>query len=244
MPLASLLGPGLGDSLQQHTLAALVALFGAGLLTSLSPCIYPMIPITAGIITGSGGGSGDGAATSRKRVVGRTLMYVLGLSLFYALLGLFAGLTGSLFGSVASNPWVRFAVANLLLVFALALLDVFPVNAPQRLAAWAGGLAGGSYPAVFLLGATSGIVAAPCGAPAFAAVLTWVAATHSGALGFAYLFVFSLGMTAVLAVVGIFSGLMAGLPRPGPWMGWIKRLAAVVLLLMAEYYLVQMGKSL
>ncbi|HKE91088.1 MAG TPA: cytochrome c biogenesis protein CcdA, partial [Gemmatimonadales bacterium] len=119
-----------------------------------------------------------------------------------------------------------------------------PVNVPQRLAGWAGGLSGGSYPAVFLLGATSGIVAAPCGAPAFAAVLTWVAATRSGVLGFVYLFVFSLGMTAVLAAAGLFSGLLTVLPKPGPWMEWIKRLSAVVLLLVAEYYLIQVGKTL
>lgn len=230
MPTASL----------EHPVAALVALFGAGLLTSLSPCIFPMIPITVGIVSGS---SASGA-TPRSRVVGRTLTYVLGLALFYAIMGLAAGLTGTLFGTVASNPYVRIGIANLLVLFALALLDVFPVNVPQRLASWAAGLSGGSYPAVFLLGATSGIVAAPCGAPAFAAVLTWVAATRSGVLGFVYLFVFSLGMTAVLAAAGLFSGLLTVLPKPGPWMEWIKRLSAVVLLLVAEYYLIQVGKTL
>lgn len=238
--LLALPGPGLGVSLQNHPLAALVTLFGAGVLTSLSPCIFPMIPITAGIISGTSGAG----PSPRRRVMGRTLVYVLGLALFYAVMGLVAGLTGTLFGTVASNLWVRLAVANLLVLYALALLDVFPVNAPQRLAAWAAGLSGGSYPAVFLLGATSGIVAAPCGAPAFAVVLTWVAATHSGVLGFLYLFVFSLGMTVLLAAVGIFSGLAAVLPKPGPWMVWIKRLSGVVLLLVAEYYLVQVGKTL
>jgi cytochrome c-type biogenesis protein len=223
-----------------HPVAALIGLFSAGLLTSLSPCIFPMIPITVGIISGSSAGG----ASPRSRVVGRTLTYVLGLALLYALMGLVAGLTGTLFGTVASNPYVRIGIANLLVLFALALLDVFPVNVPQRLATWAAGLSGGSYPAVFLLGATSGIVAAPCGAPAFAAVLTWVAATHSGVLGFVYLFVFSLGMTAVLAAVGLFSGLLTVLPKPGPWMAWIKRLSAVVLLLVAEYYLIQVGKTL
>jgi cytochrome c-type biogenesis protein len=239
MPLADLLPSGLTASLDRHPLAALVALFGAGVLTSLSHRISPMIPITAGLITGS-----TRAGASRRRVVGLTLTYILGLALLYATLGLVAGLTGTLFGTVSANPWVEFAVGNLLLLFALALLDVFPVNAPRRLAAWAGGLAGGSYPAAFLLGATSGIVAAPCGAPAFAAVLTWVAATHSGVLGFVYLFVFSLGMTVILAAVGLFSGTVTSLPRPGPWMVWIKRVAAAVLLLMAEYYFVQMGKGL
>jgi thiol:disulfide interchange protein DsbD len=239
MPIALLTLSGLSDSLQHHPLAAVGLLFAAGLVTSLSPCIWPMIPITVGLLGGTAR-----ADAPRSRVVGLTLSYILGLALFYSFLGLLAGLTGTLFGTVSSNPWVRLAVGNLLIVFALAMLDVIPLRAPQRLTAWAGGLGGGSYPAVFLLGATSGIVAAPCGAPAFGAVLTWVATTRSGVLGFFYLFVFSLGMTAVLAVVGLFSGTLAALPKPGPWMVWIKRAAAVVLLLVAEYYFIELGKTL
>ena len=239
MPLAFVVMSGLGESLQQRPLLALVTLFGAGLATSLSPCIWPMIPITVGVIGGSAG-----ATPPRRRLAGLTLTYVLGLALFYAVLGLAAGLTGSLFGSVAANPWVLFAMGNLLLVFALAQLDVIPVLVPARLAAWAAGLGGGSYPAAFLLGATSGIVAAPCGAPAFAAVLTWVATSRSGVLGFLYLFTFSLGMTAVLVLVGFFSGTLRALPKPGPWMTWVKRAAGVVLLAAAEYYFIQVGKGL
>jgi len=239
MPIALLALSGLSDSLQHHPLAAVGLLFAAGLVTSLSPCIWPMIPITIGLL----GGTARSDAP-RSRVVGLTLTYILGVALFYSLLGLLAGLTGTLFGTVSSNPWVRFAVGNLLIVFALAMLDVIPIRVPQRLAAWAGGLGGGSYPAVFLLGATSGIVAAPCGAPAFGVVLTWVATTGSGILGFFYLFVFSLGMTAVLAVVGLFSGTLAALPKSGPWMVWTQRAAAVVLLLVAEYYFIQLGKTL
>jgi thiol:disulfide interchange protein DsbD len=239
MPLAFLIASGLGDSLQHNPLLALATLFGAGLATSLSPCVWPLIPISAGLIGGSAR-----AAAPRGRIVGLTLAYVLGVGLFYSVLGLLAGLTGSLFGTVASNPWVLFAMGNLLLVFALAQLDVIPVVVPRRLATWAGGLSGGSYPAAFLLGATSGIVAAPCGAPAFAAVLTWVAKTGSGVLGFLYLFAFSIGMTAVLALAGVFSGILTKLPKPGPWMRWIKRAAGGVLLVMAEYYFVQVGKGL
>lgn len=215
----------------QRPALAIAVLFGAGVLTSLTPCIYPMIPITAAIITG-----GTGEKRSRGRVLGLTLTYVVGLALVYALLGLLAGMTGTLFGTVASNPWARFATASLLLVFGLAMLDVIPVVAPRRLAAWAGRLGGGSYPGVFLLGATSGIVAAPCGAPAFAAVLTWVATTQSAALGFAYLFVFSLGMTTLLVAVGLFSGVATILPRSGRWLVWSKRLAGVLILSMAGYY--------
>jgi cytochrome c-type biogenesis protein len=227
----------LRDILHQNPLVAAALLFAAGVATSLTPCVFPMIPVTAGIISGSARRDAP-----RRRIVGLTVSYVLGLALFYALLGLVAGLSGTLFGIVASNPWVRFAVGNLLLLFGLAMLEVFPVAAPRRLLSWVGTLSGGSYPAVFLLGATSGIVAAPCGAPAFAAVLTWVSTTRSGLLGFVYLFVFSLGMSVVLLGVGLFAGLAAVLPKPGPWLAWIKRGAGVVLLLMAEYYFIQAGQ--
>jgi cytochrome c-type biogenesis protein len=227
---------GLSTSLHDRPLWAIATLFVAGLATSLTPCIYPMIPITAGVIAGA-----STTRPSRARTVALTLTYVAGLALLYATLGLLAGLSGTLFGTVSSSPWARFAIGNLLLLLALAMLDVIPVASPGRLAAWAAGLGGGSYPGVFVLGATSGIVAAPCGAPAFAAVLTWVAATRSGVLGFLYLVVFSLGMTAILVLVGLFSGALTALPRSGRWMEWIKRGAGVVLLGMAEYYFIQMG---
>jgi len=225
-----------GPLLHQHPLAALGALFLAGIATSFTPCIYPMIPITVGILCGGAAGRG------RLRTLGLSLTYATGLALLYAILGLAAGLSGSLFGTVSSSWWARAIVGNLLLVFALGMLDVIPVSAPARLVSWAGGLSGGSYPAVFVMGATSGIVAAPCGAPAFAAVLTWVAATRSGILGFAYLFVFALGMTALLVVAGLFSGRLAALPRSGRWLEWIKRGAGVVLLGMAEYYFILAGQ--
>src|SRR5213596_619440 len=230
---------GLADALTHRPLIALVTLFGAGLVTSLTPCIYPMIPITVGILSGTSAGQPSRARTTRL-----TLAYVTGLALFYAILGLIAGLSGSLFGTVSASPWARFAIGNLLLVFALAMFDVIPVSAPQRLMRWATGLGGGSYPAVFLLGATSGIVAAPCGAPAFAVVLTWVGATHSAVAGFFYLFVFSLGMTVLLVGVGLFSGLGVSLPKAGAWMVWIKKAAGVVLIGVAEYYFIQVGKTL
>jgi len=239
MPHIAAVLAGLSQTFHGGPLVAIPALFVAGLATSLTPCIYPMIPITVGVIGGSGA-----PGRSRARTVGLTLTYAAGLALLYATLGLVAGLSGTLFGTVSANPWARFALGNLLLLLALAMLDVIPVAAPNRLVAWAGRLGGGSYPAVFLMGATSGIVAAPCGAPAFAAVLTWVAATRSGVLGFFYLFVFSLGMTAILVLVGLFSGLCTTLPRAGRWMEWIKKGAAVVLLGMAEYYFIQMGQVL
>jgi thiol:disulfide interchange protein DsbD len=227
---------GLTGALEHSPFAALATLFGAGVLTSLTPCVYPMIPITAGVIVGTAGED-----ASRWRTVTLTLTYIGGLALLYALMGLLAGLSGSLFGTVAANPWTRFAIGNVLLVFALVMLDVIPVRVPARVSNWVGGLKGGSYPAVFALGATSGIVAAPCGAPAFAVVLTWVSTTQSAILGFVYLFVFSLGMTVLLLAVGIFSGVLVLLPRSGAWMVWAKRVAGIIMLGMAQYYFIQMG---
>jgi cytochrome c-type biogenesis protein len=229
----------LESTLQEQPLTALLVLFGAGLATSLTPCVYPMIPITAGILGGAGS-----SRRSRGRTAMLTGVYVLGLALVYSALGLLAGLTGTLFGTVSSNPWAYFIMGNLLLVFGLALLGVFTVNAPARLASWAGRLAGDSVGGVFALGATSGLVAAPCGAPAFAAVLTFVSTTGSAWLGFVYLFVFSLGLTALLIAVGLFSGTLAALPRAGRWTLWIKRAGGVLLLVMAEYYFVKMGTVL
>ena len=233
------LGAGLETTLRDQPLLALVVLFGAGLATSLTPCVYPMIPITAGILGGAGS-----ARRSRGRTLLLTVVYVLGLALVYASLGLLAGLSGTLFGTVSSSPWALFIMGNLLLVFGLALLDVFTVNAPAGIAAWTRRLAGDSVGGVFALGATSGLVAAPCGAPAFAAVLTFVSTTGSAMLGFLYLFVFSIGLTALLIAVGLFSGSLAALPRAGKWTLWIKRLGGVLLLGMAEYYFVRMGSVL
>lgn len=227
---------GLDTTLREQPLVALPLLFGAGLATSLTPCVYPMIPITAGVLGGAGA-----VTRSRGRTAAMTLAYVAGLALVYSLLGLLAGLTGTLFGTVSSSPWAYFVMANLLLLFGLALLDVVPVTAPRRLVERAARLTGDSVGAVFAMGAASGLVAAPCGAPAFAAVLTFVAATGSAAMGLLYLFVFSLGLTALLVVVGLFSGTLASLPRPGRWTVWVKRAGGVVLIGMAEYYLVRMG---
>jgi len=227
----------IADTLHRAPLAALPLLFAAGVATSLTPCIYPMIPITAGVLGGAGA-----VGRSRRRTVMVTLVYVLGLSLVYALLGLIAGLTGTLFGTISANRWSNLAFGNLLLLAALAMFDVIPLRAPTRIVAWAARLGADSLGGAFLMGATSGLVAAPCGAPAFAAVLTWVAATQSAIWGFVCLFVFSLGMTAVLVVVGLVSGTIAAMPRSGTWMIWIKRAAGTLMLVMAEYYFVKAGQ--
>lgn len=230
---------GLTEALSSSPVLALGAMFGAGVLTSLTPCVYPMIPITSAVIAGTAR-----EEQPKSRTIGLTLTYAVGLATLYALLGALAGLSGQLFGTVSASPWARIAIGNLLVLFALAMVDVIPVPVPRKLLERAARTEGGSYGAVFVMGAMSGVVAAPCGAPAFAVVLTWVAATGAGLMGFVYLFVFSLGMTALLVAVGLFSGSVALLPRSGGWMVWIKRVAALIMLGMAEYYFVTAGYNL
>ena len=229
------------ELLAQRPLAALPLVFLGGVLTSLTPCIYPMIPITAAVV---GGQATDGNA-SRGRTVILTASYVTGLAAVYATLGLLAGLTGSLFGSVSTNPWLQLLLANLLLLFALMLLDVVAVPVPRRLLAWAATLDGrGRVLGTFAVGAASGLVAAPCGAPVMASLLTWVGVTGNAFLGFVHLFVFSLGMCALLVVVGLAAGGAVRLPPPGRWMVRVKQAFALLLVGVAEYYLVQMGQLL
>jgi cytochrome c-type biogenesis protein len=230
--------------LSSNPMAALPLLFGAGVLTSLTPCVYPMIPITAAIVGGRSSSEQSGATIASKwRPLGLSLVYVLGLATVYAGLGLLAGLTGTMFGTVSANPWAYFTMANLLLIAALAMLDVLPVRVPSSIlqrAANAG--TGGRVAGAFIMGAASGLVAAPCSAPVMAAVLTWVSTTKSAFLGFAYLFTFSVGMCTLLIVVGLSAGAISRLPRAGAWMLNVKKGFAFVMLAMAEYYLVKMGQ--
>lgn len=233
---------GITDQLTTSPALALPILFAAGVLTSLNPCIYPMIPITAAIV---GGHTLGETPPPRSRTVLLTFSYVAGLAIVYASLGVLAGMTGTIFGTVSTNPWLYFAMANLLVIAALAMLDVIPVRLPSSLVTRASraGTAG-RVSGAFVMGAVSGLVAAPCGAPVMAAVLTWITTTQSAALGFIYLLSFSLGMCALLVMVGLFSGTVTRLPKAGPWMIWVKRLFAIVMLGVAEYYLVKMGQLL
>ncbi len=230
----------LPHQLGTNPLLALVVLYLGGVLTSFTPCIYPMIPITAAIIGGQTTGN-----VGTRRIFFLVLSYVVGLAAVYSALGVLAGLTGTIFGTVSSNPWLYLLMANVLFFAALAMLDVIPVRLPafvvaKSAAAGNGGSAGGAL----IMGAVSGLVAAPCSAPVMAVVLTWVAATKSGVLGFLYLLAFSLGMCTLLVAVGLSAGVLARLPKAGVWMIWIKRLFAAIIFVVAEYYLVKMGQLL
>ncbi len=228
--------------LSNSPILAVALLFLAGVLTSLTPCVYPMIPITAAIV---GGQTVGDVKPPRSRTVLLTMSYVAGLAIIYAGLGVIAGITGTIFGTISTNPWLYFAMANVLVLASLSMLDVIPIRLPSGLAqrAATAGTAGRASGA-FVMGSVSGLVAAPCGAPVMAAVLTWVTTTQRAALGFVYLLSFSFGMCALLVAVGLFSGTVSRLPKAGAWMVWVKRGFALVMLGVAEYYLVQMGQLL
>jgi thiol:disulfide interchange protein DsbD len=233
---------GLTAQLSSSPLTAVGLVFLAGVLTSLNPCIYPMIPITAAIVGGQTVGE---QKPPRWRTALLTFAYVFGLAAVYSTLGLVAGVTGTMFGTISTNPWLYFAMANVLILAALAMFDVIPVRLPAALAerAATAGTAGRASGA-FVMGAMSGLVAAPCGAPVMAAILTWVSSQGSPTLGFVYLLVFSLGMCTLLVVVGLSSGALARLPRAGNWMLWVKRAFGVIMIAVAQYYLIEMGKLL
>jgi thiol:disulfide interchange protein DsbD len=195
-----------------------------------------MIPITVAIVGGD-------RSSSRWRTFGFSVIYAAGLASAYSALGLLAGLTGTLFGAVSTNPWLYFAMANVMIIAAAMMADVIPVRLPAALQQYVGTVGtGGRASGAFAMGTVSGLVAAPCGAPVMAGILSWVTVSRSAGLGFLYLLAFSFGMCALLLAVALGADTALRLPRPGAWMTNVKRFFALVLLGVAEYYLISMGQ--
>ncbi len=212
----------------------LVLVFVGGLLLNLTPCVYPMIPITVGYF-----GTQSEGRTSKTFTL--AVFYVLGLSLVYSALGVFASLTGSLFGSTMQSPYVLGFVALVLGGLGLSMFGLFTLNPPR----WAMSQAGAKKGALGALGmgALLGVVAAPCVGPVVAALLTYVGVRHDVLLGFSLFFVLSLGLGLPYLLLGTFSGSAKSLPRAGAWMEKSKKIFAVPLVLAALYYAVLAVKS-
>ena len=160
----------------------------------------------------------------------------------YAALGAFASLTGTLFGVWAASPWTYIFVANLLLLLALSMLDVFQVPTFQFLSRWSPERKGNGYVSALLIGASSGLIVGPCTAPALGAVLAFVGTQGSVVFGTSVLFVFALGMGALMIALGTFGGALAALPRSGAWMVRVKKAFGIAMILIAEYLLLQAGQ--
>ena len=213
------------------TLAAVFIVFLAGVLTSLTPCVYPMIPV---VVTYVGGTS----AGSRGRAVTRSAVYVLGMVVIYAALGAVAGLTGSIFGRSTQRWYVYLPIGLLILLLGLSMLGVWTVRIPAsisgRLASTGSrrGLAG-----PFLTGAASGLIAAPCTAPVLGTLLVLVGRGGRPIYGAFLLFVFALGMGLLLFLLGSFSGLIASLPRAGRWTERVKTGFGVAMVALSAWFL-------
>ena len=209
-------------------LLALVFVFLGGLALNLTPCIYPLIPITVSYF----GGQADGR-TSRTLVL--ALLYVLGMSITYSILGTVAAVTGGLLGAALQNPLVIAFIAAVLLALAASMFGVWEFRLPAFMARGTGRARRGYWGAV-VMGLTVGIVAAPCIGPFVLGLLTWVGETGRPALGFLLFFTLAWGMGTPFIILGTASGSLSRLPRSGHWMVWVRKIFGFVLVLMAIYF--------
>jgi thiol:disulfide interchange protein DsbD len=206
--------------------AALTAFVG-GLLVCLTPCVYPMVAITVSVF-------GARSDTSRGRSMWLSTAFVLGIAAMFTPLGLVAGLTGSLFGSALSNPWVTTFIAIVFLGLAASMFGAFEFMLPSGVTNRLARVGGGGYGGAFLIGLVSGLVAAPCTGPVLTGILLWIGKTRSAGLGSLVLFAFSLGLGIPFWLVGTFA---VKLPRAGRWMLWTKSFFGIVLSVLALYFL-------
>ncbi|MDJ0913844.1 MAG: cytochrome c biogenesis protein CcdA [Desulfobacterales bacterium] len=207
----------------------LLGIFAGGLALNLTPCIYPLIPITVSYFGGrSGRGKGD--------VVRHGVCYIGGLVLTNSLLGVFAALTGNLMGAMLQNPLVLAGIAGVLIIFASSLFGIWEIKLPF----WLTQAASKSYTGFFgsfFMGITLGVVAAPCIGPFIIGLLTWVASLGDPLIGFGVFFTLSLGLGFPLFLLALFSGQLNKLPSSGEWMLWVRRLMSWILLGMAAYFI-------
>jgi uncharacterized protein YyaL (SSP411 family) len=214
---------------QRGMLFVIGLVFLSGLALCLTPCVYPMIPVTLGYF------SQQAAGASWGRRIGLPALYVLGIALTYSVLGVIVGLTGGLFGAVMQNPIVVGVLILLFIAMALWMFGVYELRMPGFLTRFGGGRAGAV--GAFVMGLTLGLVAAPCVGPFIVTLLAFVAATGSPVIGFWLFFVLALGMGLPFLVLGVFSGALSTLPRSGAWLLYAKKVMGVALLGVAIYFM-------
>ena len=219
--------------IQTNPFLAFLAVFAAGALVSFMPCVYPVIPLTLGVI-------GARSAGSKWKGFYLSLIYVLGMAVTYAVLGAFASLTGRLFGTIGSSPVSYALVGSVCLALGLAMWGVIripqfslagPVRPDQK-----GGLLG-----VFTVGLVAGLIVGPCTAPVLAAVLLYVGTKQNVFYGASLLFVFGYGVGFLLILLGTFTGLLTSMPKSGKWLERVSKLFGAALVLAAAYYFIKMG---
>jgi thiol:disulfide interchange protein DsbD len=216
-----------GAALSKGPLVLGLSAFGAGLLVSLTPCVYPMVAITVSVF-------GAKQAGSRLSAFLLSGCFVLGLACMFTPLGVTAALTGKTFGSALSSPWVVVGLSALFLALAASMFGAFDIDLPSGLKTRLAGTGRTGYAGAFILGLVCGPIAAPCTGPFLAGLLAWIAQTQSVGLGSAVMLCFSLGLGAPFFLVGAFA---MQLPKSGRWMNHVKSLMGIVLVVVALYFL-------
>lgn len=201
--------------------------FLSGFITSLTPCVYPVIGITVAVF-------GAAEAKSKLHALSLSATFVGGLALMYTSLGVIAGLTGMLFGSLMSNPWVIGVIAVLFIVLSLGMFGVYEMQLPAAIRNRLGRAGGVGYLGALIMGLVSGVVAAPCAGPMVSGILVYVGTARSPVLGGFLLFAYSIGMGLLFLVVGTFA---MSLPKSGKWLDGVKDVLGAILLIVAAYFL-------
>jgi thiol:disulfide interchange protein DsbD len=225
----SLFGSDIGSTFASHGLPlTLFAIFILGLALNLTPCVYPLIPITIGYFSSQSGGS-------RGQRVALSSLYVIGIAITYSALGVFSALSGRLFGAWLQLPGVLIFFALLMLVMASSMFGAFEIRVPHFIADRSGGRAG--LAGALTMGLLIGIVAAPCVGPFVISLIALVSSTGSPLLGFLMFFVLALGLGVPYLLLGIFSSGLSAIPRSGMWMVQVKKAMGFILIAMAFYFL-------
>ena len=218
-----------GKLLERRGLAVvLLLLFAGGLALNLTPCVYPVIPLTVSFFGGQAKGESG-------RVFGLASLYVLGMATTYSALGVAAALSGKLFGAALQSPWVLGVVAAVMVLLALSMFGLYDIRVPTALMQKTGARAGRA--GAYAMGLLVGVVAAPCVGPFVLGLLAFVAARQNAFLGFLFFFVLSLGLGLPYLFLAAFSGSLSRLPRAGEWMEGVKSIFGWILLAMAAYFL-------
>jgi thiol:disulfide interchange protein DsbD len=234
-------GSGKGDDIgsliaSQGIVWALITIFFLGLTLNLTPCVFPIIPITVGFFANAG--SKDGSPRLRRTFLMASL-YVIGMAITYSVLGVVASLTKGLFGAALQNPIVLVGIATVMVGLSLSMFGVYEFKLPEFLNRFAteSTQSTSGFVGAFVMGLTMGIVAAPCIGPVVLGLLIHVGAKGDPVYGFSLFFVMALGLGAPYLILGTFSGAIKSLPRSGVWMVTVRKVFGLVLIGMALYFL-------
>ena len=203
-------------------LGVFAGVFLGGLMTAFTPCVYPLIPITLGIL-------GARQADSRLQALSISATYVLGIAVMYTTLGVAVAATGAVFGQLMANPLIVGFVSLVLVALGLSMLGFYDLQLPEALRNRAQSVGGGGYGGAFGMGLVSGVIAAPCTGPMLGGILTLAATGQNAVLSGSLLFTFSVGLGMPFLVLGTFSDLIQKAPRAGAWMEKVKHILAVLL---------------